>query len=75
MSKHETRNILLINLGSKHTLVIKFGQFMQHYKRAIFSKKFLKKNVAWKLVPGPFDFQRILSKKESEELSADLDKF
>ena len=27
------------------------------------------KNVAWKLVPGPFDFQRILCKKDSEEVS------
>ena len=26
------------------------------------------KNLAWKLVPSPFNFQRILSKKESEEV-------
>ena len=26
------------------------------------------KNVAWKLVPSPFNFQRILYKKESEEV-------
>ena len=25
------------------------------------------KNVAWKLVPGAFNFKRILCKKESEE--------
>ena len=25
-------------------------------------------NVNWKLAPGPFDFQRILCKKESEEV-------
>ena len=27
------------------------------------------KNVAWALVPGPINFQRILCKKESEEAS------
>ena len=75
MSKHETKHILLINLGSKHTLVIKFCQFMQHYKRAIFNKKFLKKRGLETSSRPFFDFQRILSKKESEELSADLDKF
>ena len=26
------------------------------------------KNVAWKLVPVPFNFQRILCKKESEKV-------
>ena len=26
------------------------------------------KNLAWKLVPSPFNFQRILCKKESEEV-------
>ena len=26
------------------------------------------KNAAWKLGPGPFNFQRILSNKESEEV-------
>ena len=26
-------------------------------------------NMAWKIVPGPFNFQRILSKKESNKAS------
>ena len=26
------------------------------------------KNVSWKLVPGPFNFQRIFCKKEPEEV-------
>ena len=52
MPKYETRNILN-NLGSKHHLLIKFGQFMQYYKIFFFSKNSTK-NVARKLVPGPF---------------------
>ena len=27
------------------------------------------KNVAWKLVPGPFNFQRSLCKEDSDEVS------
>ena len=48
-----TKHILLNNLGSKRSLVMKFGQFMQYYK-IIFLSKNSTKNVAWKLVPGPF---------------------
>ena len=59
MPKHETRNTLLNNLGSKHSLVMKFGQFI---KNSV-------KNVAWKLVPVYFYFQRILCKKDSAEVS------
>ena len=43
MPKHETRNTLLNNLGSKRSLVMKFGQFMQYYKIFFFVKKFYKK--------------------------------
>ena len=32
--------ILLNNLGSKHSLLMKFDQFMSYYKRKNFSKKF-----------------------------------
>ena len=53
MPKHETRNILLNNLGSKHSLVMKFGQLMQYYQIIFLSKNYTK-NVARKLVPGPF---------------------
>ena len=53
MPKHETRNILLNNLGSKRSLVMNFGQFMQYYKK-IFVSKNSAKNVAWELVPGHF---------------------
>ena len=48
-----TKNILLNNLGSKRSLVMKFSQFMQYYK-IIFLSKNSTKNMAWKLVPGPF---------------------
>ena len=34
--------ILLINLGSKHSLLMKFGQFMSYYKRKKFVKKLYK---------------------------------
>ena len=36
------KHILLNNLGSKRSLVMKFGQFMQYYK-IIFIKKFYEK--------------------------------
>ena len=35
--------ISLNNLGSKHILLMKFGQFMSYYKRKNFIKKFYKK--------------------------------
>ena len=56
------------NLESKRSLVMKFGQFIQYYKIIILSKTSTK-NVAWKLVPGPFNFQGTLSKKDSVEVS------
>ena len=43
-----TKHILLNNLGSKHSLVMKFGQFM-YYKRKILSKISME-NVVWELV-------------------------
>ena len=43
------------NFGGKHILVIKFGQFVQYYKRKYCIQKFYKIN-AWKLVLGPFVF-------------------
>ena len=38
-----TEHILLNILGSKHSLVMKFGQFMYYYKRKTFIKKLYKK--------------------------------
>ena len=38
-----TKQILFNNLGSKRSLVVKFGQFMQYYKLIVFIKKFYKK--------------------------------
>ena len=35
-----TKHMLLNNLGSKRSLVMKFGQFMQYYKIIFFIKKF-----------------------------------
>ena len=41
--KHETQHILLNNLGGKHSLVMKSGQFMWHYKIKLFAKKLCEK--------------------------------
>ena len=41
MPKHETPNILLNNMGSKYSLLMKFGQFMSYYKRKNFIKNIL----------------------------------
>ena len=38
-----TKHILLNNLKSKRSLVMKFGQFMQYYKIIFFRKKFYEK--------------------------------
>ena len=35
-------------------------------QKKLFHQKNYSKNVAWKLIPGLFDFQRILCKKEFE---------
>ena len=37
-----TKYILLSNFGSKHSLVMKFGQFMKYYKMQLLSKKYIK---------------------------------
>ena len=37
------KHILLNKLGSKHSLVMKFSQFVQHYKRKIFIQKLCEK--------------------------------
>ena len=47
------KHILLNNLGIKHSLAMKFGQFMQYYK-IVFLLKNYTKNVAWEVVAGPF---------------------
>ena len=41
MPKHETQNTLHI-LGTKHVLVMKFGQFMWYCKIKVFIKKYMK---------------------------------
>ena len=38
-----TKHISFNNLGSKHSLVIKFGQSMQYYKIKFFIKKIYEK--------------------------------
>ena len=44
MPKHKIKKyILLNNLGSKHSLLMKFGKFVSYYKRKNFIKKFYKK--------------------------------
>ena len=42
MPNRKTRNILLNNLGSKDSLLMKFGQFMSYYRRKNFIKKLYK---------------------------------
>ena len=43
MPKHKTKKyISRNNLGSKHSLLMKFGQFMSYYERKNFIKKFCK---------------------------------
>ena len=37
------KHILVNNLGSKRSLVMKFGKFMQYYKTIFFIKKFYEK--------------------------------
>ena len=54
MPKHKNKeHILLNNLGSKHGLLMEFGQFMSHHKRKKFAKKFYK-NCNLKTSPRSF---------------------
>ena len=48
--KHKTH--IINNLRSKHSLGMKFGQFMLYYEMKFIKK--ITKNMAWKLVPGLF---------------------
>ena len=50
--------ILLNNLGRKHSLLTKLGQFMSYYKRKKLSQNSTK-IATWKLVSGPFLFEKI----------------
>ena len=50
--KHKT-NTLVNNLGSKHSLLMKFSQFMSYYKGTNFIKKFYK-NCGLKTSSRPF---------------------
>ena len=67
MPKYESQNILLNSLGSKHSLVMKLFSLCNIRKEKKLSKNSMK-NVSWKLVQTLFNFQRILSKKESKEV-------
>ena len=51
------KHILLNNLGSKQSLIMKFGQFMPYYKEKILSKNSTK-TANRKLAPGPFVFAK-----------------
>ena len=72
------KHILPNNLERKHSLVMKFGQILGKNfgqkkfsitKEKNLSKKFMK-NVTWKLIwfQAFYNFQKILCKKESEEV-------
>ena len=60
--KMRQKNALLNNLGSKHHLVMKFGQFMSHKKRKKKLSKYSIKNIAWKLVIDSFVLIQIFAK-------------
>ena len=59
------KQILLNNLGSKRSLVMKFDQLTQYYKIIFFIKKFFEKYGLEAL----FNFHRILCEKDSVEVS------
>ena len=67
------KHILLNNVGSKHSLVMKSGQFMKYCKRNIFIKKLYEK---YGLETRPFlMFKESSAKGIWGGLCADLDKF
>ena len=55
-SNTNKKYISLNNLESKHSLLMRFGQFMSHYKRKSFTNS--AKTATWKLVSGPFVFAK-----------------
>ena len=63
--KHKT---LLNNFGSKSSLVMKFGQFMQYYK-IIFCEKILPKMWPGNYFQAFSNLQKILCKKDSVKVS------
>ena len=66
-----TKHILLNNLGSKRSMVMKFGQFMQYYK-IIFIKKFYQK-FGLETSSRPFlVFKESCVKKDSVEVSMQI---
>ena len=73
MPKHKTRKyISLNNLRSKHSLFMKFSQFMLYYKRKNFIKK-LSKNCGLKTSSRPFsvckELKQLLLENEIFEAS------
>ena len=71
--KHE--HILLNNLESKHSLVMKVGQFMKYYKRKNFIKELYEKcglETSSKLF---LIFKESSVKRNHEVVCADFDKF
>ena len=63
------KHILLNNLGSKHGLIMKFVKFMQYYKISFLIKIFYEKCDLETSSRSFFNFQRILCKKDSVEVS------
>ena len=58
---YNKKHILLNNLGSEHSLLMKFGQFMLYFKRNNFIKNFYK-NCGLKTSSRPFCGCKELSK-------------
>ena len=54
-------------MRGKHSLVMKFYQFMSYFKRKIASQNSAK-NVVWKLVPSPFVFTKNLDQSLENEI-------
>ena len=61
MPKHKAKNTFLLNkFGSKHSLLMKFGQFVPYYKRKNFIETFYK-NCDLKTHSRPFCVSKELS--------------
>ena len=69
-----TKYILVNNLGSKHSLVMKFGQFMQYYNIIFFIEKLYEK-CHLETSSRPFLIFKESSVKKFCGQHADLDKF
>ena len=59
MPEHE-KSVLQNNLGTKCSLVMKFGQFIS-YNKKYFYQKILQKNMAFKLIPDSCVYKELMN--------------